>query len=69
MLQRNLELIDQFNREEQSWRRLQRRKLKRRVRFPNLGALQYAILELLDELREKRRPADCINNKLEEGSR
>jgi hypothetical protein len=31
MLQRNQELIDQFNRDEQRWQQLQWRKLKRRA--------------------------------------
>jgi hypothetical protein len=56
MLQRNQELIDQFNYDEQRWRRLQWRKVKRRVRFPKLGALSHSILDLRDEMREKRRP-------------
>ena len=57
------ELIDQFNRDEQRWRWLQWRKLKRRVRFPKLGALSHAMLDLRDEMRERRRPADCIGRK------
>jgi len=61
MLQRNQELIDQFNRDEQRWWQLQRRKLKRRVRFPKLGALRHDILDLRDEMRERRRPADCVS--------
>ena len=60
ILQRNQELIDQFNREEQLWYRLQSRKVKRRVRFPKLGALFHAMLDLRDEMRERYRPADCI---------
>jgi len=63
MLQRNRELIDQFNRDEQRWHRLRWRKVKRRVRFPKLGALSHAMLDLLFELREKRRPADCVSGK------
>ena len=63
MLQRNQELIDQFNRDEQHWQRLQRRKVKRRVRFPKLGALRHAILDLRDEMSEKRRPVDCVSSK------
>jgi hypothetical protein len=63
MLQRNLELIDQFNREEQHCHRLWFRKVKRRVRFSKLGALSHAMLDLLDELREKRRPAECVSRK------
>jgi len=57
------ELIDQFNRDEQRWRWLQWRKLKRRVRFTKLGALSHAMLDLRDEMRERRRPADCIGRK------
>ena len=64
MLERNQELIDQFNREEQLWHRLQWRKVKRRVRFPGLGALAHALLDLRDEIREKWRPADCTATKL-----
>ena len=63
MLQRNQELIDQFNSDEQHWHRLQWCKVKRRVRFPKLGALSHAMLDLLDELRGKRRPADCVGRK------
>jgi hypothetical protein len=63
MLQRDQELINQFNSDEQHWHRLQWRKVKRRVRFPKLGALPHAMLDLLDELREKRRPADCVSRK------
>jgi hypothetical protein len=63
MLQRNQELIDQFNRDEQRWRWLQWRKVKRRVRFPKLGALPHAILDLRDEMRERLRPVDCIGRK------
>ena len=62
-MQRNQELIDQFNRDEQLWHRLRWRKVKRRVRFPKLGALSHAILDLRDEIREKRRPADCVGRK------
>jgi len=63
MLQRNQELIDQFNRDEQLWYRLQWWKVKRRVRFPELGALFHAMLDLRDEMRERHRPADCIGRK------
>ena len=63
MLQRNQELIDQLNRDEQRWRRLQWQKVKRRVRFPKFGALSHAILDLRDEMREKQRPADCVSSK------
>jgi len=61
MLQRNQELIDQFNHDEQRWQRLQLRKVKRRVRFPKLGALSHALLDMRDEMRERRRPADCVS--------
>jgi hypothetical protein len=54
MLQRNQELIDQFNRDEQRWWRLQWRKLKRQVRFSKLAALSHAILDMRDEMRERR---------------
>jgi hypothetical protein len=57
------ELIDQFNRDEQRWRWLQWRKLKRRVRSTKLGALSHAMLDLRDEMRERRRPVDCIGRK------
>jgi hypothetical protein len=63
VLQCNKELIDQFNCDEQLWYRLQWRKVKRRVRFPRLGALSHAILDLRDEMRERHRPADCIGSK------
>ena len=67
MLKGNQKLIDQFNREEQRWRRLQWRKLKRRVKLPKLGAFSHAILDLKDEMREKRRPEDCVSsNRIEE---
>jgi len=63
----NQEFIDQFNRQEQRRRRLQWRKLKRRAKLSKLGAFPHAILDLLDEMREKRRPADCIgSNRIEE---
>jgi hypothetical protein len=63
MVQCDQELIDQFNRDEQRRLRLQCRKLKRRVRFPKLGALPQAMLDLRDEMREKGRPADCVSSK------
>jgi len=63
ILQRNQKLIDQFNCDEQLWHRLQWRMLKRRVKFPKLGALSHAMMDLRDEMRERRRPADCISLK------
>ena len=67
MLQRDQELIDQFNREEQSRQQFQRRKLKRRVRFPKLESWHHALLDMLDEIRERRSPADCISSKWTKG--
>ncbi len=61
MLQRDQKVIGQFNRDEQRWRVLEWRKLKRRVRFPKLGALRHDILDLRDEMRERGRPADCVS--------
>lgn len=52
MLQRHQQLIDQFNRDEQDWRR-QWHKLKRRRKFPKLGAARHAILDMLDEMGDK----------------
>ena len=51
--------VEQFNRDEQRWRLLQWRKLKRRVRFPKLGVSSHAILDLRDEMRERRSQAGC----------
>jgi len=61
MLESNQELIDQFNSDEQHWWRLHWLKLKRRGRFPKLGALRHAMLDLRDEMRERRRSADCVS--------
>lgn len=69
MLQRNQKLIDQFNRDEQLWRRLQWRKLKRRGRFPKLGAAPRAILDMLDEMDEKQRLADCVSSEWTSGDK
>ena len=63
MLQRNQELIEQFNRDERRWHRMQWRKVKRRVRFPKLEAWSHVMLDLRDEMREKRRPVDCVSSK------
>jgi len=63
MLQRNQELVDQFNRDEDRWHRLQWRKVKRRVRFPKLGSWSHVILDLRDEMRERRQPVDCVSSK------
>jgi hypothetical protein len=61
MLQSNQELIDRFNRGVGLRWWLEWQKLKRRLRFPKLGALVHAVLDLRDELRERRRPADCVS--------
>jgi len=63
MLQRNQELIVQFNRDEHRYRQRQLRKQKRRLRFPKLGEFRHLILDLRDRMRERRRPADCISSK------
>ena len=67
MLCHTQELIDQFNREEHSRQQMKMRKLKRRIRFPKLEALHHALLDLMDEIRERRRPVDCISKKWTEG--
>jgi len=54
MLQRKQELVDQFNRDEKRWRR---------IRLPKLAALLHTILDMRDEMREKRRPVDCVSSK------
>jgi len=59
----NQKLIDQFNYDERLRRRLQWRKVKRRLGLPKLEALLHAILDLRDEIREKRRSIDCVGNK------
>ena len=63
MIQRKQELFDQFNSDERRWRQLQWRKLKQRIKFPKLVALPHVILDLLDEMRERRRPADYVSRK------
>jgi len=63
MLQRNQELIDRFNQNEHRWRRLQWRKLEQRGRSPKLGTLPHVILDLWDDMRERRRPVDCVSRK------
>ncbi|NVM20716.1 MAG: hypothetical protein HWN68_02915 [Desulfobacterales bacterium] len=52
MLQRKQELVDQFNRDEKRWRR---------IKLPKLGALSHALLDIRDEMRERRRSADCVS--------
>jgi hypothetical protein len=63
MLYRDQDTIDQFNADEHRWRQRQWRKRKRRVRFPALSELQHLMLDLRDEMRERRRPADCVSRK------
>jgi len=55
MLQCNQQLIDQFNRDEQRWRRRQWRRLKRRVRYPKLGAAPHDVLDMLDDMGENKK--------------
>ena len=63
MLRCDQDIIDQFNADEHRYRRRQLRKRKRRLRFPELGDLRHLILDLRDEMRERRRPADCVGRK------
>ena len=65
----NQKLIDQFNYDEHLRRRLRWRKMKRQLGLPKLGALLHAIMDLRDEIREKRRSIDCVGNKWIEGPR
>ncbi|MFH1801206.1 MAG: hypothetical protein ABH891_10275 [Candidatus Omnitrophota bacterium] len=62
MLERNDELIEQFNKEEQKRLRLQRRKRARRKRAPGASKEFHKILDRLDELREQT-PADCVSKR------
>ena len=61
MLRRDQDIIDQFNADEHRFRQRQLRKRKRRLRFPKLGEFRHLILDLRDEMRERRRPADCVS--------
>ncbi|MDD5227104.1 MAG: hypothetical protein PHV97_07995 [Candidatus Omnitrophica bacterium] len=63
MLGDNRELIDQFNKEEQKRRRLEKKKLQRRVLFPKLSERFHKTLDRWDEFLEKLTPADCISRK------
>jgi len=53
-LQANQQLIDQFNTDEQILERRQRRRLERRLNHAKLGAMHHAILDMLDELDERK---------------
>lgn len=57
----NRELIEQFNKDEQRYRRLERKKQRRRARFPKLSEKFHKLLDRLDEAIERRRPVDCIS--------
>lgn len=59
----NQEIIEPFNRDAQRYEDLRQRKLLRRFRFPKLSSQQYDILDTLDELREKRKPVNCVSQK------
>ncbi len=61
MLERNEELIEQFNKEEQKRQRLQRRKRARRKRAPGASKEFHKMLDRLDEAIERHKPADCIS--------
>lgn len=63
MLKRDQALIDQFNADEHRRQQRQWRKKKRRLRFARLGELRHLMLDLRDEMRERRRPADCVSRK------
>ncbi|MFA7254544.1 MAG: hypothetical protein WC133_00395 [Candidatus Omnitrophota bacterium] len=62
MLERNDELIEQFNQEEQKYRRLQFRKKARRKLFPRAGKKIRKALDRLAEI-ESRPPAECVAKK------
>ena len=63
MLERNDELIEQFNKEEQKRLRLQRRKRTRRKRSPGASKEFHKLLDRLDEALERHKPADCISKR------
>ena len=63
MLTRDQELINRFNADEHRRKLRELRKQERRLRFPKLGELIHLRLDLRDETRERRRPADCVGRK------
>ena len=63
MLKRNDELIEQFNKEEQTRQRLERRRRARRKRSPELSEKNHKILDRLEKIIERRKPTDCIARK------
>jgi hypothetical protein len=63
MLDDNRELIDLFNKEEQRRQRLIRRKRGRRKKAPRSGKAWHRLLDRLDEMMERSKPADCVSKK------
>lgn len=50
----NQQLIDQFNSDEQIWRRPRLRRLERRLNHPNPGAMHHDVLDMLAEMGERK---------------
>ncbi|MFA5167203.1 MAG: hypothetical protein WC530_01585 [Candidatus Omnitrophota bacterium] len=63
MLERNDELIGRFNKNEQKYRSLQRRKRARRKQLPHASKKLHRLFDLFDKAIEKRESADCISKK------
>ena len=63
MLERNDELIDQFNKEEQRRQRILRRKRSRRKQDPKLSRNLQKLLDRLEKEIEKRASVDCVSKK------
>jgi len=63
MLDSNRKLIDQFNKEEQKYQRLQRRKRARRKKLPLASKKLHKLLDRLDVLAENHQPVDCVSKK------
>ena len=54
IIQSNQQVIDQFNRDEQSWRRRHLRRLERRLNHASPGAMHQDVLDMLAELGERK---------------
>lgn len=63
MLDRNDELIDQFNQEEQKRQKLQQNKRERRKSAPHESKKLHKLLDLLNETIENRKTIDCVSKK------
>ena len=50
----NQQVIEQFNRDEQTWRRRHLRRLERRFNHVNAGAMHHDLLDMLAELVERK---------------